>query len=194
MVRTESTMLALGTPAPDFSLPEPASGKTFSLANFTCNDALLVIFMCNHCPYVLHLHKQLNDLIREYQAKGIAAVAINANDPVNYPDDSPEKMIELATEMNYCFPYLFDENQSVARAYKAACTPDFFLFDKDMKLAYRGQFDASRPGNEQAIDGADMRSALDAVLTGQAIPEEQQQPSMGCNIKWKEGNEPAYFG
>lgn len=193
MVRTESTMLALGTPAPDFSLPEPASGKTFSLANFTCNEALLVIFMCNHCPYVLHLHKELNDLIKEYQPKGLAAMAINANDISNYPDDSPEKMITLAKEMNYCFPYLFDEDQSVAKAYKAACTPDFFLFDSDMKLAYRGQFDASRPGNELPVNGEDMRAAFDAVLSGQAISEELQVPSMGCNIKWRVGNEPAYF-
>jgi peroxiredoxin len=194
MVRTESTMLELGTTAPDFSLPEPASGKTFSLANFTCNEALLVVFMCNHCPYVLHIHKQLNELIREYQPRGLAAVAINANDVANYPDDSPEKMIELAKEMNYCFPYLFDEDQSVAKAYKAACTPDFFLFDRDMKLAYRGQFDASRPKNDQPVTGADMRAAFEAVLAGQAIPEDQQLPSMGCNIKWKAGNEPAYFG
>ena len=194
MVRTESTMLALGSSAPDFSLPAPESGKTFSLANFTCNEALLVIFMCNHCPYVLHLHTQLNDLIREYQSKGLAAVAINANDVANYPDDSPEKMAELAIEMNYCFPYLFDEDQSVAKAYRAACTPDFFLFDKELKLAYRGQFDSSRPNNGQAVTGEDMRAAIDAVLAGQSIPEDQQLPSMGCNIKWKEGNSPDYFG
>ena len=193
MVRTESTMLALGSPAPDFSLPEPKSGKIFSLANFTCNEALLVIFMCNHCPYVLHLNKQLNDLIREYQSKGLAAVAINANDVANYPDDSPEKMIEASKEMDYCFPYLFDEEQSVAKAYKAACTPDFFLFDTDMKLSYRGQFDSSRPKNGEAVTGADMRAAFDAVLSGNAISEDQQLPSMGCNIKWKEGNSPDYF-
>lgn len=194
MARTESTMLALGTPAPDFSLPAPATGNTYSLANFTCNDALLVIFMCNHCPYVLHIHKQLNALIREYQAKGLAAVAINANDVANYPADSPDKMTELAQEMDYCFPYLFDEDQSVARAYKAACTPDFFLFDKEMRLAYRGQFDGSRPGNDLPVTGTDMRAALDAVLAGTSIPEDRQLPSMGCNIKWKAGNEPAYFG
>ena len=194
MVRTESTMLALGSPAPDFSLPAPESGQTFSLANFACNEALLVTFMCNHCPYVLHLNKQLNDLIREYQPKGLAAVAINANDVANYPDDSPEKMVEAVNEMDYCFPYLFDEDQSVAKAYRAACTPDFFLFDKELKLAYRGQFDSSRPGNEQDVTGADMRAAIDAVLAGQSIPENQQLPSMGCNIKWKAGNEPTYFG
>jgi len=194
MARTESTMLELGTPAPDFSLPAPASGNTFSLANFTCNEALLVTFMCNHCPYVLHMHKELNDLIREYQPKGLAAVAINANDVTNYPDDSPEKMIELGKEMDYCFPYLFDEDQSVAKAYKAACTPDFFLFDSDMKLAYRGQFDASRPGNDEPVSGSDMRAAFEAVLSGSSIPEDQQRPSMGCNIKWKDGNAPEYFG
>ena len=194
MVRTESTMLALGTPAPDFSLLEPASGKTFSLANFTCNEALLVIFMCNHCPYVLHINKQLNALIREYQPKGLAAVVINSNDVTNYPDDSPEKMVEITNTMDYCFPYLLDEDQSVAKAYMAACTPDFFLFDHDMKLAYRGQFDSSRPGNEEPVTGKDMRAAIEAVLAGQSIPEDSQIPSMGCNIKWQAGNEPAYFG
>ncbi len=194
MVRTESTMLALGSPAPDFSLPEPASGTNLSLSSFSDNRALLVIFMCNHCPYVLHLNKQLNELIREFQPAGLAAVAINANDVANYPDDNPEKMIEAAKEMDYCFPYLFDEDQSVAKAYRAACTPDFFLFDADMKLAYRGQFDSSRPKNGQAVTGADMRAAFEAVLAGQSIPEDQQLPSMGCNIKWKEGNSPDYFG
>jgi peroxiredoxin len=193
MSRTESTMLELGTPAPEFSLPEPATGNMFSLANFTCNKALLVIFMCNHCPYVLHIHQQLNDLIREYQSKGLAAVAINSNDIDNYPDDSPEKMSTLAKEMDYCFPYLFDEDQSVAKAYRAACTPDFFLFDSEMKLAYRGQFDDSRPRNDTLVTGVDMRAAFEAVLAGQEIAEDSQQPSMGCNIKWKEGNSPNYF-
>jgi len=193
MSRTESTMLELGTPAPDFSLPQPATGNSLSLSSFTGNKALLVIFMCNHCPYVLHIHKQLNELIREYQPKGIAAVAINANDVDNYPDDSPDKMVTLATEMDYCFPYLFDEEQSVAKAYKAACTPDFFLFDEQMKLAYRGQFDTSRPRNDEAVTGADMRKAFEAVLAGTAIPEADQKPSMGCNIKWKQNNSPDYF-
>ncbi|MDT8403106.1 thioredoxin family protein [Sulfuriflexus sp.] len=190
MVQTESTMLALGTPAPDFSLPEPATGKTWSLADFTGNQAFLVTFMCNHCPYVLHIHKQLNALIREYQPRGLAAVAINANDVAAYPADSPEKMAALSREMDYCFPYLFDAEQTVARAYRAACTPDFFLFDKDMKLAYRGQFDASRPGSELPVTGADMGAAIEAILTGDPIPAEAQSPSMGCNIKWKPGNEP----
>jgi peroxiredoxin len=193
MSRTESTMLPLGTTAPHFSLPEPASDKILSLGDFADHNALLVIFMCNHCPYVLHINKQLNDLIREYQEKGIAAVAINANDVTNYPDDSPEKMIAAVKKMNYCFPYLFDAEQTVARAYMAACTPDFFLFNSDMKLTYRGQFDDSRPGNDRRVSGTDMRAAFDAVLKGEQIAEDQQRPSMGCNIKWKEGNAPDYF-
>jgi len=194
MARTESTMLELGTPAPDFSLPQPSTGNTVSLADFNGNKALLVIFMCNHCPYVLHIHQQLNDLIREYQSKGLAAVAINANDVKNYPDDSPDKMVSLGKEMDYCFPYLFDEDQSVAKAYKAACTPDFFLFDNNMMLAYRGQFDDSRPRNDATVTGADMRAAFDAILAGKTIAEDIQKPSMGCNIKWQEGNAPDYFG
>ncbi|MGD8513976.1 MAG: thioredoxin family protein [Granulosicoccaceae bacterium] len=194
MVRTESTMLELGTPAPDFSLPEPATGKKVSLSDFAGCKALLVIFMCNHCPYVKHLNGPLNQLIDEYRDRGLAAVAINANDVANYPDDSPEKMIEEVQNMAYRFPYLYDESQQVAQAYKAACTPDFFLFDADMQLAYRGQFDASRPGNDIPVTGEDMRHAIDTVLAGSTIPEEQQQPSMGCNIKWKEGNSPEYFG
>ncbi|MCK4743118.1 MAG: thioredoxin family protein [Sulfuriflexus sp.] len=194
MSRTESTMLELGTPAPDFSLPEPATGNNMSLSDLSGNKALLVIFMCNHCPYVLHIHKELNDLIREYQPQGLSAVAINSNDVENYSDDSPEKMITLSKEMDYSFPYLFDEDQSVAKAYMAACTPDFFLFDSDMKLAYRGQFDSSRPRNDDAITGADMRAAFEAVLAGKTIAEEIQKPSMGCNIKWKVDNAPDYFG
>jgi len=193
MSRTESTMLPLGTRAPDFSLPEPATGKMVSLSDFTDSKALLVIFMCNHCPYVLHIHEQMNQLIAEYKSKGLNAVAINANDVENYPDDSPEKMARLYNEMNYNFPYLFDEAQSIAKAYKAACTPDFFLFDSEMKLCYRGQFDSSRPRNDVPVTGNDMRSAFDAVLNSNPIPEETQQPSMGCNIKWKTDNAPDYF-
>ena len=194
MSRTESTMLELGTLAPDFALPEPTTGKTIRLSDFNANKALLVIFMCNHCPYVLHLHKQLNDLIAEYRPKGLAAVAINSNDVENYPDDSPDKMVTLSQQMNYCFPYLFDENQSVAKEYKAACTPDFFLFDSKMKLAYRGQFDSSRPRNDEPVTGADMRAAFEAVLARNSIAEESQKPSMGCNIKWKIDNAPDYYG
>lgn len=192
MSRTESTMLELGTSAPDFSLPEPLSGKTLGLADFSGSQALLVIFMCNHCPYVLHINQQLNALIREYQPNGLAAVAINANDVANYPDDSPEKMAEAAKQLDYCFPYLFDEDQTVAKAYKAACTPDFFLFDKEMQLVYRGQFDSSRPKNDAPVDGADMRAAFEAVLAGKSIPEGDQKPSMGCSIKWKDNNAPDY--
>lgn len=193
MSRTESTMLALGTSAPNFSLPEPLTGKTMSLSDFADNKALLVIFMCNHCPYVLHIHQQLNNLISDYQPKGLASVAINANDVENYPDDSPEKMLKLSQEMDYCFPYLFDEDQSIAKAYKAACTPDFFLFDSNMNLAYRGQFDESRPRNDIEVTGADMRAAFEIVLAGKIPAEAEQKPSMGCNIKWKKDTAPDYF-
>lgn len=194
MVRTESTMLALGTQAPDFSLPEPATGNMVSLADFKDAKALLVIFMCNHCPYVIHLNKPLADMIKEYENKGLKAVAINANDVANYPDDSPEKMIDEVKTIGYSFPYLYDESQKTAKAYKAACTPDFFLFDANQQLAYRGQFDDSRPKNDKPLTGDDMRSAIELVLAGTAIPEKEQKPSMGCNIKWKAGNEPNYFG
>lgn len=193
MSRTESTMLELGTAAPNFSLQEPATEKTLSLSDVSNSKALLIIFMCNHCPYVLHMHQQLNELIAEYQASGLTAVAINSNDTDNYPDDSPEKMAVLSREMNYCFPYLFDEDQSVAKAYKAACTPDFFLFDSKLTLAYRGQFDSSRPRNDIAVTGSDMRAAFKAVLSGAYIMENSQKPSMGCNIKWKADNAPDYF-
>lgn len=194
MVRTESTMLALGTKAPDFSLPEPATGSTVSLDNFQDARALLIIFMCNHCPYVKHLNKPLAELIKQYEDKGLQAVAINANDVDNYPDDSPEKMITEVKNIGYSFPYLYDATQETAKAYKAACTPDFFLFDANQQLAYRGQFDGSRPKNDIPLTGDDMRSAVELVLAGTPIPENEQKPSMGCNIKWKAGNEPSYFG
>jgi peroxiredoxin len=193
MVRTVSTMLELGVQAPDFRLPEPATGRTISLEDFKEAPALLVIFMCNHCPYVKHIRGALADFAREYQPKGLAVVGINANDVQNYPDDGPEKMVEEVESQGYLFPYLYDGTQAVAKAYKAACTPDFFLFNKDQKLVYRGQFDDSRPGNNLPVTGNDLRSAVEAVLNGEAISSEQQ-PSMGCNIKWKPGNEPDYFG
>jgi peroxiredoxin len=193
MVRTVSTMLELGVQAPDFQLPEPATGRTVSLEDFKEAPALLVIFMCNHCPYVKHIRGALADFAREYQPKGLAVVGINANDVQNYPDDGPEKMVEEVESQGYLFPYLYDETQAVAKAYKAACTPDFFLFNKDRKLVYRGQFDDSRPGNNLPVTGKDLRSAVEAALSGQAISSEQR-PSMGCNIKWKPGNEPDYFG
>lgn len=192
MVRTASTMLTLGTPAPDFHLPD-FSGKEYSLSDFADAPALLVIFMCNHCPYVKHVADHLAALVKEYQARGVAVVGINSNDVVNYPEDAPEKMREEAATRGYTFPYLYDQTQEVAKAYRAACTPDFYVFDKDRRLAYRGQMDDSRPGSEMPVTGADLRAALDAVLEGRPVPEEQK-PSLGCNIKWRAGNEPEYFG
>lgn len=191
MVRTASTMLQLGTPAPDFSLPD-TNGKIVSLADFIDAPALLVIFLCNHCPYVKHVADELARLAKEYQKRGVAVVGINANDWQQYPDDSPEKMAEEVRARGYPFPYLADETQEAAKAYRAACTPDFFVFDKDRRLAYRGQMDASRPGNEIKITGRDLRDALDTVLEG-GEPSPRQQPSLGCNIKWRPGNEPEYF-
>lgn len=193
MARTPSTMLELGTPAPDFSLLEPATGNTVSLRDFADAKGLLVVFMCNHCPYVKHIDAELARFAREYQDKGLAVVGINSNDVENYPDDSPEKMIETVKQAGYSFPYLYDETQTVAKAYQAACTPDFFLFDGALRLAYRGQFDDSRPRNEEPVNGKDMRAAVDALLAGQTITVEQK-PSLGCNVKWKPGNEPDYFG
>lgn len=193
MARTESTMLDLGTQAPDFELPEPKTGRTISLESFNDAPALLVIFMCNHCPYVKHIGSELAKFAQEYRPKGLAMVGINANDVQNYPDDSPEKMVEEVEVQGYAFPYLYDESQKVAKAYKAACTPDFFLFDKSRKLVYRGQFDDSRPGNNLPVTGKDLSAAVDAVLSNQSLPSEQR-PSVGCNIKWKRGNEPDYLG
>ncbi len=193
MSRTLSTMLALGTRAPEFTLPEPATGKNVSLSDIGSSKALLVVFMCNHCPYVIHLQPALPALIREFQDKGLKAVAISANDVDNYPDDSPHKMIALARQGDFTFPYLYDESQQVAKQYMAACTPDFFLFNADRQLVYRGQFDDSRPGNDLPVTGNDLRSAIEATLNGVEL-NPQQKPSMGCNIKWKAGNEPDYFG
>lgn len=192
MARTPSTMLALGTVAPDFSLPEPATGKTVALKDFQ-GKPLLVAFICNHCPYVLHIQTVFARMAEEYQAKGIAVVAINANDVANYPDDSPEKMIEQVNDVPYTFPYLFDESQQVAKAYQAACTPDFFLFDAKHQLYYRGQFDDARPRSDAPVTGKDMRDAMDSLLAGMGAPE-NQVASLGCNIKWKVGHEPEYFG
>lgn len=193
MVRTESMMLELGTQAPDFQLPEPATGRSVSLADFEDASALLIIFMCNHCPYVKHIAGALADFAREYQPKGLAVVGINANHVEGYPDDSPEKMVEEVKSRGYVFPYLYDETQGVAKAYKAACTPDFFLFDKRRQLVYRGQFDESRPRSDLPVTGQDLRAAVKAVLSGRPLSSEQR-PSIGCNIKWKSGNEPNYFG
>ena len=191
MVKTASTMLPLGTKAPGFSLPN-IDGSTVSLNDFAEAKGLLVVFMCNHCPFVKHLRTPLAEFAREYQPKGLAVVGISSNDVANYPDDSPAKMAEEARDAGYTFPYLYDGSQAVAKAYKAACTPDFFLFDGDMSLAYRGQFDDSRPGNDKPITGADLRAAADKVLAGEEVPHEQT-PSIGCNIKWIAGQEPEYF-
>jgi len=192
MVRTASTMLSLDTEAPDFSLPD-TNGNTISLAGCADAPALLVIFMSNHCPYVKHVAGQLATLAGEYQERGVAVVGINSNDIDNSPDDSPEKMAEEVANRGYTFPYLYDATHEVAQAYRAACTPDFFVFDRDRKLVYRGQLDDSRPENGKPVTGADLRAALDAVLAGDSVTE-TQTPSLGCNIKWKPGNEPDYFG
>jgi peroxiredoxin len=191
MAQTLSTMPELGMKAPDFSLPDAITGKTVSLGDFKSAPALLVMFICNHCPFVKHVRAQLAKLGTEYQKKGVAVVAINANDAAKYPDDSPEKMREEARAAGYTFPYLFDESQEVAQAYRAACTPDFFVFDKTRTLVYRGQLDDSRPSNGLPVTGKDLRAALDAALAGREIPADQK-PSIGCNIKWKPGNEPRY--
>ena len=188
MSRTPSNMPELGNPAPDFSLPDP-SGKIYSLDDFSDAPALLVVFMCNHCPFVIHLREALSGFASEYQDKGLAIVAINANDISNRPDDSPEMMAQEVKKAGYTFPYLFDESQQTAIAYEAACTPDFFLYDKNRKLVYRGQFDGSRPGNDVPVTGEDMRNAADALLSGNPISNDQKA-SLGCNIKWRPGNEP----
>ncbi len=190
MSRTLSTMLELGTPAPDFSLPDTV-GDTVSRADFD-GQPLLVAFICNHCKFVQHVRAEWAALAREYSGRGFAIVGINANDAEIYPEDAPDLMAAEAATADYRFPYLFDETQEVARAYKAACTPDFFVFDKEHKLAYRGQMDESRPGNDVPISGTDLRAALDAVLNGEK-PSAEQKPSLGCNIKWKPGSEPEYF-
>ena len=184
-------MLEIGTQAPDFSLPEPASGKSVSLSDYA-GKPLLVVFSCNHCPYVLHIIESFTAFANQAQRQGLAVVMISANDVGGYPADSPEKMAALAQNQGFEFPYLYDESQQVALAYHAACTPDFFLFDSAHRLVYRGQFDASRPGNNIAVDGSDLKAAVDALLTGSKISAEQI-PSVGCNIKWREGNEPDYF-
>ena len=191
MVRTLSTMLPLGTEAPDFSLAD-TNGNLVSLSDFQSAKGLLVIFMCNHCPYVKHIAEGLKTLTDEYIAKGIAVVAISSNDAANYPDDSPEKMKEEKLARGYSFPYLYDATQAVAKAYHAACTPDFFLFDAQHHLVYRGQMDDSRPKTDKPVTGADLRAALDALLAGKP-PVDKQTPSLGCNIKWFEGSEPTYF-
>lgn len=187
-----STMLELGTVAPPFALIEPATDNIVSLAEFA-GKPVLVAFISNHCPYVILIREAFAQMAAEYQAKGIGVVAINANDIVNYPDDSPEKMVEEVRKVGYSFPYLYDESQAVAKAYRAACTPDLFLFDANHQLYYRGQFDDARPRSNAPVTGADLRNALDSLLAGQPAPAEQKA-SLGCNIKWKAGNAPDYYG
>jgi peroxiredoxin len=188
MTAVPSTMLALGTPAPDFRLAD-YDGKWVSRDDFRDARALLVVFLCNHCPFVRHVRREFARFASEYRPRGLGIVAIASNDIETYPQDGPEGMAAEAREAGYTFPYLFDETQGVAKAYLAACTPDFFLFDRDRRLAYRGQFDGSRPGNRVPVTGADLRSACDAVLSGRPVPGDQT-PSVGCSIKWKAGNEP----
>jgi peroxiredoxin len=193
MAKTASTMLLdLGTPAVDFTLPDVVSGRTISLDTFKNDSALLVMFICRHCPYVKHVQHELARLGSDYQQRGVGVVAISSNDASTHPDDSPASLREMASELGFTFPVGHDETQEVAKAYGAACTPDFFVFDRDRRLAYRGQLDDSRPKTDAPVTGADLRAALDAVLAGRAV-DANQRPSLGCNIKWKAGNAPAYF-
>ncbi len=184
MALTPSTMLPLGTPAPDFALPDTVTGDIISLATFADKKALLVMFICQHCPFVKHLQNALALLGKDYKDTALGIVAISSNDIVNYPDDAPEKLKEMAENLGFTFPFCYDETQAVAKAYDAACTPDFFLFDQQRKLVYRGQFDESRPSNDIPVTGKDLRQAIEAVLQDQPVLEEQK-PSIGCNIKWK---------
>lgn len=184
MAATPSTMVPLGSKAPDFNLLDPVSNTIKSLKELKSENATVIMFICNHCPFVKHVNDQLVKLALDYQQKGVSFIAINSNDVDNYPEDSPAKMIEYATKLKYPFPYLFDETQEVAKAYDAACTPDFYIFDKDLKCIYRGQLDDSRPSNGKPVTGKDMRDALNSILAGEGVSGEQI-PSIGCNIKWK---------
>ena len=191
MVLTASTMLPLGTKAPEFHLPEVVNGKIISLENFDDKKALLIMFICRHCPFVKHIQQQLAKLDQDYSNSDLGIIAISANDAKNYPNDAPESLKEMSIELGFDFTFCYDETQATAKAYTAACTPDFFLFDSDRKLVYRGQLDDSRPSNNQPVTGKDLRAAITAVLNNQPISSEQQ-PSIGCNIKWKAGNQPNY--
>jgi len=193
MVETASTMMALGTGMPSFSLTDARSGEVVDSDDVAGDRATLVMFLCNHCPYVQHVKEEIARLARDYGDRGVGIVGIVSHDAENYPQDAPDKMKEAGEAWGWDFPYLFDETQEVAKEYGAACTPDFFLFDDDGELAYRGQLDGARPGNPEPVTGEDLRAALDTVLAGEAVPEDQK-PSSGCNIKWKPGNEPDYFG
>ncbi len=184
MAATPSNMVPLGAPAPDFTLPDPVSGRAWSLAELRSAKATVIMFICNHCPFVKHVQHELAQLGRDYGSKGVSFIAINSNDVQAYPDDAPDKMKALAETLGFTFPYLYDETQAVARAYQAACTPDILIYDGALKLAYRGQLDDSRPGNGVPVTGRDVRRALDALLAGQPV-DPNQRPSIGCNIKWK---------
>ena len=184
MALTPSTMISLGTKAPEFKLPDTVSGKNLSLQDLKSDKATLIMFICNHCPFVKHVNEALVKLANDYIPKGISFIAISSNDVVTHPEDSPEKMKQTAKELGYIFPYLYDESQEVARAYDAACTPDFFIYDKDLKLAYRGQLDDSRPSNGIPVTGKDIRAALDLLLSENPVPADQK-PSIGCSITWK---------
>jgi peroxiredoxin len=191
MALTPSTMLPLGTRAPDFQLPNVVTGELVSLKTFSQSKALLVMFICQHCPFVQHMKSELVKLGKDYKNKGLGVVAICSNDIEHYPKDAPEALKSMALELKLAYPLCFDETQTVAKAYEASCTPDFYLFDQDRDLVYRGQLDDSRPGNSKPVTGVDLRTAIRAVLTGKPVSE-LQRPSIGCNIKWKPGNEPAY--
>ena len=191
MSSTPSTMMDLGTQAPDFKLFDTVNNQLVSLSDFDNAKGLLVVFMCNHCPYVKNILDEFVVTARDLQQKGIGVVAISSNDVENYPDDSPVKMAEMAREKQFSFPYLYDGTQEVAKAYRAACTPDFFLFDENDELVYRGQFDDSRPGNDKPVNGSDIREAVEMLFDGEV--KDEQKPSVGCNIKWKKGKEPDYF-
>jgi thiol-disulfide isomerase/thioredoxin len=184
MARTPSTMVTLGTKAPDFLLPDTVSEKQLSLDNIKGETATMIMFICNHCPFVKHVNAELVRLGNDYKNKGIGFVAISSNDVINHPDDSPALMTGVAKQLKYPFPYLYDESQEIAKAYDAACTPDFFIYDKDLRLVYRGQLDDSRPGNEIPVTGKDIRYALDCLISNEPVPQ-NQRPSIGCNIKWK---------
>jgi len=192
MAATPSTMLELGTKAPDFSLRDVTTGRTISLETFSGNKALVVMFLCHHCPFVKHVSEELARLGRDYAGLNVGIVAISANDPAVSSDDSPEGLKRMAAEWGLSFPVCYDESQEVAKRYAAACTPDLYLFDGGRKLVYRGQLDDSRPGNGKPVTGADLRAAIDAMLGGRAVSPDQK-PSIGCNIKWRPGNEPAYY-